>query len=91
MELPELKIGFWERLNGSKRNIGWIVQGVGYLATLAHPAGRGLVILGGLFTGVGVAHDLGKKSSYGDPGKFGWKDLWQFISDIIQKVLRRQP
>ena len=89
IKLPKIKISFWEKINGKKRNFGFVIQGLGYLASLFHPAGKGLTILGGLLSGVGVAHDIGKKSKYGEPGSFSWQDFLNFISDLIQKIWRR--
>ena len=82
----------WVKLNGQKRNIGIALQGIGYLATLATPAGWGLVAIGGLISGVGVVHDLKKKHE--ENKENGNDDIWskllQFLIEILTSLKKKE-
>jgi len=85
-DLPEIKKvkgleWLWWKLNGNKRNIGFAMQGVGYILTIWMPAGWGLVAIGGILTGVGVIHDQVKKKKDGD------NTIWDRVLEIVNLII----
>ena len=90
-----VKVGFlrklWAKLDGNKRNIGLAMQGLGYLTTLAHPAGWGLVIAGGFVSGVGLVHDVKKKhTTKKEEGKRDWVDILVELLNLFIKAMQKR-
>ena len=80
----------WVLLNGKKRDIGILTLAAGYIVGSATPVGIVLQLIGGLFAGVGVVHDIGKQSDVGAPGVFGWKEVLQMILDWLTKNFAKE-
>jgi len=95
IDLPEIKkpgffLRLWAKINGHKATImygGMIVGGV--LAVIPVTALLGKAIFAASLAGEGGAllHREGKKSKYGENGKFGWKNLWEALMSIFRVIL----
>jgi len=75
----------WVKLDGNKRNIGLVMQGIGYIATIWTPVGWGAVAIGGVVSGVGLVHDMVKKHE--TTKEKGGKNIWAILLEFFEQLI----
>ncbi len=95
MDLPEINIGwlkrFWAKINGHKSTIcyiGMLAGGVLSVIPATSLLGKALFAVSFGSVGASLIHREGKASKYGEEGKFGFKDLWNALKDLLNALLR---